>query len=191
MKKSSELLEGVVKQQRAEVTKSEDKIFKPEYIKGTSHISQKFLNGEYSVSFYAKKSDEKPKIQVVFSNLYEDIVAPSGVYYGDCGYKTISEKTTFSARVLNENSEEIGQKTKTALTRQSFKESLDDFLVVENSTLSTLINVAKKMVEKQLKKEEKQAARDEKREERKLDREEFKEIISDFVKYAAHGFRDL
>lgn len=190
MKKISELLASALKQQQIKVEKAEYKIFKPEYVEDTSKVSQKFLDGEYSVSFYSKKSDKKPKFRVVFSNLRESVCVPTKVYYGDTGYRTISEKTTFSARVFDENSEEVCQKTKVALKEQSFKESLNNFLVVGDSTVSTIIYIAKKAVEKQLEKEEKQAIKEVRRQESKSNRTELKNAFTDTVKYAVHGFRD-
>ena len=183
MKKSSELVEAVIKQGRIKISKKEEQTFNPERV--DPYWLQKSLSG-YTVAFYGKDSEEKPKLQVEFLNLYEDFASATKEYYGDPVYKAVMEKTTFSACVLDENSQQIGMKKKVASKRQSFKESLEEFLIAENDTLSAFIAIAKDLVKKQIEKEEKEALKKQKREERKEDINELKEAVVDIVKDASH-----
>lgn len=180
MKKSSELLDLMAKHHRIKVTKTKGENFDPDHVGLTMHISQKSLSDGYTVSFYDKKDAEKPKIQVKFLNLYERISEPS--CYGNMTYQTVSEKTVFSAQVFDEKDKQIGAKKKTFLKKRSFKESLDNFLVVENGAISIMINMAKKMVKKQIEKEEKQ-------EQKRKNREDYKEAVVRFLDdVAQNGF---
>jgi len=183
MKKSSELMDSVIKQGRMRISKKEDQISKPELV--DSRWLQKSSSG-YTVAFYGKESEEKPKLQVEFLNLYEDFVSATKEYYGDPVYKTVMEKTTFSACVLNENSEQIEMKKKVAPKRQSFKQSLEEFLITENDTVSSFIAIAKDLVKKQIEKEEKEAQKKQKKAERKREMNEFKEAVADLIKDASH-----